>query len=78
MLLTSNMTAMENQIVICKQHDSAVWDVVGRSPRGVNTRRSLVPQPSLYVESLDPIPRTWITIEKCANCGLGLSHVWAT
>jgi len=68
--VVSNMSALKDQVVICKWHDSAVRDVVGRSLRGGDTRRSLVPQPSFLFESLDPIPRTWITIKKCPFCGL--------
>jgi hypothetical protein len=72
------MSALVDQVVICKHHDKVVWGVVGRSLSGGGTRRSLVPQPSLLVESLDQVPRTWITINKCAFCGLGFSLVWVT
>jgi hypothetical protein len=74
--VVNNMNAFVVQIVICKRHDRVVQGVVGRSLSGGDTRRSLVPQPSLLVEILDPIPRTWITIDKCAFCGLGFSLVW--
>jgi hypothetical protein len=71
------MSALVDLVVICKRHHRVVRGVIGRSLRGGDTGRSLVPQPSLLVESLDPILRTWIIIEKCAFCGLGFSLVWA-
>jgi hypothetical protein len=37
-----------------------------------------VPQPSLLVENLDMVPKTWIIIKKCAFCGLRFSLVWVT
>jgi hypothetical protein len=73
--VVNNMNALVNQVVICKRHDRVVGGVVGRFLKGGDTRRSLVPQPSLLVESLDLIPRTWITIDKCAFCGLEFSFV---
>jgi hypothetical protein len=74
--VVNNMSALVDQVVICKRHDRIVRGAAGRSLSGGDTRRSLVPQPSLLVESFDPIPKTWITIDKCAFCGLGFSLVW--
>ncbi len=37
-----------------------------------------MPQPSLLVENLDMVPKTWIIIKKCAFCGLRFSLVWVT
>jgi hypothetical protein len=70
------MSALVDQVVICKRYDRVVQGVVVRSLRGGDTRRSLVPQPSLLVESFDPVPKTCTIIEKCAFFGLGFSLVW--
>ncbi len=50
--VVNSMNALINQVVIYKRHDRIVGGVVGRFLRGGDTRRSLVPQPSLWLRVL--------------------------
>ncbi len=67
---------LEDQVVVCKQHDNVVQGLISNSQRGGDLCKGLQPQPFLPSEIVDLIPRTWVTLDKCSLCTLGLAHVW--
>jgi hypothetical protein len=73
--VVSNLGALEKQVVVYKWHDNDVQDLKNKFQRG-DLHKGLQSQPFLPIESLDPIPKTWVTLDKCSFCGLGLAFVW--
>jgi len=60
--------------VVYKWHDNDVQDSISKFQKG-DLYKGLQPQPFLPLESLDPIPKTWVALNKCSFCGLGLTLV---
>jgi len=74
--VVGNMSALEDQVMVCKRRDNVIKDLIGKFQRGCDTQRNLVPQPFFPFKSLNLIPKTWIVLEKCIFCSLRFVYIW--
>jgi hypothetical protein len=74
--VVGNMSALEDQVVVCKRHDNVIRDLIVKFQRGCDTRKNLVPQPFFPLKSPNLIPKTWIVLEKCVFCSLRFVPIW--
>jgi hypothetical protein len=68
--LSTTLVTLENQVLVCKQHECVIKDLVSQSFRGFLLRR---PPPQPHFELQVVIEFEWLPIKKCVFGVLGFA-----